>query len=104
MKSRSLAAAIISSPSAVSKTSYGAISGNAVPWRPGALPVRSVAVELIADQRQRGVEERDVDVAAAAGGRALDAARRRCPSAAQTPVPMSITEAPTRTPDGRPHR
>ena len=43
-KRRSFAAAIISSPSAVGNTSYGAISGNAVPWRPGAMPVRSASV------------------------------------------------------------
>ena len=43
-KRRSFAAAIISSPSLVAKTSYGAISGKAVPERPGATPVRSASV------------------------------------------------------------
>ena len=40
--SRSLAATIISSPSTVSNTWYGTISGKAVPWRPaGAPPART---------------------------------------------------------------
>jgi hypothetical protein len=36
--SRSFAAEIISAPSLVSNTSYGAMSGNAVPWGPGTEP------------------------------------------------------------------
>ena len=39
----SLPATIISAPSLVGKTSYGAISGNAEPWRPGASPVAAYA-------------------------------------------------------------
>ena len=80
-KSLSLPATIISSPSRVGKTWYGAICENALPSRPGTTPGAEIADELVREQRERGLVERDLERAAGAGALALvqrgDHAERR---------------------------
>ena len=72
---RSLPPAIISSPSRVGNTWYGATIGNRVPWPCGTVPVGEVAGEVIADVAERGLVERDVDDGSLAGATALEQRR-----------------------------
>ncbi len=97
MNSRSFAAAIISCPSAVSNTSYGAISGKAVPRRPGAIPVATVSASWYGSSASVvSNSETSTSRPAPVEPRSISAAR--IPSAAHIPVPWSIAETPSRTP------
>ena len=59
-------------------------------------PSRGRPGELVGDERERGLPERDVDVASARPAALCSAARIE--NAAHIPVPWSISETPTRTP------
>ena len=90
-KRRSFAAAIISSPSAVGKhlVRRDQRERRAMPARRDAGLQRGG--QLVADERERRVEESDADLAPAAGRAVRSSSAATIPSAAQTPVPMSIT-------------
>ena len=93
-KSPSFAAVIISPPSAAGKTWYGAIAWNAVPCGVGTAPVSIVADQVVGDERERGLPERDVERAR----RRPACSAARIANAAYIPVVWSISETPTRTP------
>ena len=97
-KSRSLAAAIISSPSAVGKTSYGRDQreGRAEAARRVAGAKR--VGQLVADEREAGLEERRRRPRGRGPSASRSCSAATMPSAAHTPVPRSMSDVPTRTP------
>ena len=76
-------------------------SGSASPRPCGTVPVGEVPGEVVADVAERRLVERDVDDAIPRRSRSRSSSAASTPSAAQVPVPWSISDEPTRTP-GRP--
>ena len=74
----SLPTASTNSPSDAVNVSYGTMLGWRLPSRAGTLPVAKIVAGLIGEQRDRGVEHRDVDLLALCRCARARAAPSRC--------------------------